>query len=209
MIIGICFLDFFSSVKSSTILISSLWCHMSFQMFRQPTYITENSICSRALNFLKALGRDTKFLGLISFNEVTQPASPVYQLAYVAKSSQKQNSNLHSQVIYTHLLLIKSQRLHLQWISLDIRKQNHVHIKLLLPPLDTGFCYLGLVFLRLAACLPPTPRCWEYIVQHHDPLCNDFIWRCCYTPLNFTSIHPETYIPLITVPLHSISKCVV
>lgn len=152
---------FLFQCKSSTIIISSLWCHISFQMFRQPTHITENSISSRALNFLKALGRYTKFLGSIFFNEVTQPASPVYQVAYVAKSSQKQSSNLHCQDIYTHLLLIKSQRLHIQLIILNIRKQNHVHIKLFLPSLDTEFCYLLQVFLKLAACLSPTPRCWE------------------------------------------------
>ena len=170
--------------KSSTIIISSLWCHISLQMFRQPMYITENSICSRALNFQKALRRYTQVLGLIFINEVTQLVSPICQLAYIAKSSQEQSSSLPCQDIYTHLLLIKSQRLHIQLIGLNIRKQNHIHIKLFLPSLDPGFCYLAHVFLKLAACLPPTPRCWDYIyVQHHDPLCNDFIWRCCYTPL--------------------------
>lgn len=149
--------------KSSTIIISSIWCHISFQMFRQPTYLIENSICSRALNFQKAWGRYTKFLGLIFFTEVMQDfSSPICQLAYVDKLSQEQSSNPHCQDIYTLLLLIKSQSLHIQLISLNIRKHNHVHIKLFLPSLDTGFCYIAQVFLKLAACLPPIPRCWEY-----------------------------------------------
>lgn len=106
--------------KSSTIIISSFWCRISRQMLRQPAYIIEYSIRSRALNFQKALRRYTQFFGLIFFNEVTQLVSPICQLAYVAKSSQEKSSNLHCQNIYTHLLLINSQRLHIQlkvWIS--------------------------------------------------------------------------------------------